>query len=186
VGLENADALAAIDTLTNKVIGMMPIGQAPQAVVYVPDAVPQGDGKASLVPLGVAGETTHLALGAVGKARGGAAPTSVALFEQGLSQVLQASVTGLQPKQPYVLALADNAAGKGKFDVLPKFMTNPAGSAIVNALGQIRQVVQADTGRNETRRYLVIAPLVDDRPGRRCRCNGPWFLLAPIKRSPCR
>ena len=165
VGLENADALAAIDTLTNKVIGTVPIGQAPQAVVYVPDAVPTGDGKANLVPLGVAGETTHLALGAVGQAKGGAAPTSVALFEQGLSQVLQASVTGLQPKQPYVLALADNAAGKGKLDVLAKFMTNPAGSAIVNALGQIRQVVQADAGGKETRRYLVIAPQDGDKPG---------------------
>jgi hypothetical protein len=35
-------------------------------------------------------------------------------------------------------------------------MTNPAGSAIVNALGPIRQVVQgqADAGR----RWLVIAP----------------------------
>ncbi len=28
------------------------------------------------------------------------APTSVSLFDQGLLQVLQASVTGLEPKQP--------------------------------------------------------------------------------------
>ena len=41
VGLENADALAAIDTLTNKVIATIPIGQAPQALVYVPGAVPE-------------------------------------------------------------------------------------------------------------------------------------------------
>jgi YVTN family beta-propeller protein len=40
VGLENADALAAIDTATNKVIATIPIGQAPQAIAYVPDAVP--------------------------------------------------------------------------------------------------------------------------------------------------
>ena len=44
VGLENADALAAIDTLTNKVIATIPIGQAPQALAYVPNAVPEGDG----------------------------------------------------------------------------------------------------------------------------------------------
>ena len=31
VGLENADALAAIDTATNRVIANVPIGQAPQA-----------------------------------------------------------------------------------------------------------------------------------------------------------
>ena len=44
VGLENADGLTAIDTLTNKVIATVPIGQAPQAVTYVPNAVPEGDG----------------------------------------------------------------------------------------------------------------------------------------------
>jgi hypothetical protein len=31
--------------------------------------------------------------------------TSVSLFDQGLAQVLQAAVTGLEPKQPYVLSL---------------------------------------------------------------------------------
>ena len=36
VGLENEDRIAAIDTLTNKVIATSPIGQAAQAVVYVP------------------------------------------------------------------------------------------------------------------------------------------------------
>src|SRR6202045_4995669 len=38
VGLENGDALEAIDTATNKVIGQIPIGQAPQAIAYVPNA----------------------------------------------------------------------------------------------------------------------------------------------------
>jgi YVTN family beta-propeller protein len=33
VGLENADALAAIDTLSNKVIATIPVGQAPQALL---------------------------------------------------------------------------------------------------------------------------------------------------------
>src|ERR1700681_4712295 len=59
VGLENADALAAIDTLTNKVIATIPIGQAPQAVNYVPNAVLEGDGTNGLQPLGLAGQTTH-------------------------------------------------------------------------------------------------------------------------------
>src|SRR5438445_10249942 len=40
VGLENEDKVAAIDTLKNEVIATSPIGQAPQALVYVPDAVP--------------------------------------------------------------------------------------------------------------------------------------------------
>ncbi|CAM5770848.1 hypothetical protein LMIY3S_03310 [Labrys miyagiensis] len=162
VGLENADALAAIDTATNKVIATIPIGQAPQAVNYVPDAVPEGDGRQNLQPLGIAGQTAHLQLNAVkgGKA---SAPTSVSLFDQGLAQVLQASVTGLEPKQSYVLALADKADGTGNVQPLASFMTNPAGAAIVNAVGPIRQIVQ---GEDKTpRRYLVILAGNDARTG---------------------
>src|SRR5262249_52471655 len=40
VGLENEGRIAAIDTLTNKAIATSPIGQAAQAVVYVPNAIP--------------------------------------------------------------------------------------------------------------------------------------------------
>jgi YVTN family beta-propeller protein len=62
VGLENADGMTAIDTLTNTVIATVPIGQGAQAVVYVPDAVPSGDGTQGLQPLGLAGEAAHLTL----------------------------------------------------------------------------------------------------------------------------
>src|SRR5437773_286358 len=55
VGLENADAVTAIDTLTNKVIATSSVGQAPQAIAYVPNAVPHGDGTQNLQPLGLAG-----------------------------------------------------------------------------------------------------------------------------------
>jgi YVTN family beta-propeller protein len=155
VGLENADAFTAIDTLTNKVIATVPIGQAPQAVAYVPNAVPEGDGTQNLQPLGLAGQAVHMALVPPGtKGAADKAPTSVSLFDQGLVQVLQASVTGLQPKQPYVLALSKQADGGGAIEPLQAFMTNPAGSAIVNALGPIRQVVQGEDKID--RRYLVI------------------------------
>jgi len=155
VGLENADALAAIDTATNTVIANTPIGQAPQAIAYVPNAAPNPDDRQNLQPLGVAGRVSHLALAAK-DAKDGQAPTSVSLFDQGLIQVLQASVTGLEPKHKYVLALADRADGGGSLQPLAAFMTNPAGSAIVNATGPIRQIVH-DPATSE-RRYLVIAP----------------------------
>ena len=71
-------------------------------------------------------------------------------------QVLEAAVTGLEPRKPYVLALANEPSGGGALESLQAFMTNPAGSAIVNAIGPIRQVVQ---GADEIpRRYLVIVP----------------------------
>jgi YVTN family beta-propeller protein len=158
VGLENADAVTAIDTMTNKVIATVPIGQAPQALVYVPNAVAEGDGKQGLQSLGVAGEATHLALAPLvaGKpsADAGKAPTSVTLFDQGLVQVVQAAVTGLEPRQAYVLALADDPTGKGAIESLAGFMTNPAGAAIVNSVGPIRQIVQAEA--KTPRRYLVL------------------------------
>ncbi|SAL04461.1 YVTN beta-propeller repeat-containing protein [Caballeronia arationis] len=169
VGLENADAMAAIDTLTNTVIANVPIGQAPQAVAYVPNAVPEGEGTQNTQPLGLAGQSTHLALISVGRAKpagAASAPTTVTLFDQGLVQVLQAAVTGLQPKQPYVLGFSDKSDGSGDVEPLANFNTNPAGAAIVNALGQIRQVVApgASTERDR-RRYLVIAPQVAGKPG---------------------
>lgn len=162
VGLENADALAAIDTLTNKVIATIPIGQAPQAVNYVPDAVPEGDGMQNLQPLGIAGQVAHLALHAPKASQGDVAPTSVSLFDQGLSQVLQASVTGLEPKKPYILALSTRADGSGDLQPLASFMTNPAGSAIVNAVGPIRQIVQSS--EKAERRYLVVTASGDKGP----------------------
>src|ERR1700730_8916240 len=176
VGLENEDRITAIDTLTNKVIATSPIGQAPQAVVYVPQAVPDtGTGNAAmsvmarrtpisaetegLQPLGIAGQTVQLWLVPPGQdatAGGAKAPTSVTLFDQGLVQVLEAAVPGLDPRKPYVLALATERCGGGALESLQGFMTNPAGSAIVNTIGPIRQVVQ---GADQIpRRYLVIVP----------------------------
>jgi DNA-binding beta-propeller fold protein YncE len=85
--------MVAIDTLTNQVIATVPIGQAPQAVAYVPNAVMEGDGTQNLQALDVAGRATHLTLvpaGAKGSSTANA-PTTVALFDQGLVQVLQVS-----------------------------------------------------------------------------------------------
>lgn len=155
VGLENADALTAIDTTTYKVVATIPIGQAPQAVAYVPGAVPQGDGMNGLQPLGIAGQAVHLQLKNVGAAKNTQPTTTVSLFEQGITQVLQASATGLEPKQPYLLALSSRADGSGELEPLTRFMTNPAGAAIVNAVGPIRQIV--DARHADERRYLVIA-----------------------------
>ena len=161
VGLENDDRLIAINTLTNQVVATIPIGQAPQAVIYVSDAVPTGAGTEGLQPLGVAGEAAHITLAAPG----GGEPTSVSLFDQGLIQVLQAAVTGLEPGKPYVLALARrrDGGGGGPLEPLAAFTTNPAGAAVVDAIGPIRQIVRASTPAE--RRYLVIAAGTPAQPG---------------------
>jgi YVTN family beta-propeller protein len=155
VGIENADTIAAIDTATNKVVAEIPVGQAPQAVVYVPNAVSDGDGRTGLQSLGLAAQAVHLQLQGSGAAESSPS-TSVSLFDQGLTQVLQAAVAGLEPRKPYVLALATRPDGTGEVEALASFMTNPAGSAVVNAVGPIRQVIRDASA--EQRRYLVIVP----------------------------
>jgi YVTN family beta-propeller protein len=170
VGLENADQLIAIDTLTNKVIASIPIGQAAQAVNYVSNAVPEGDGLQNLRPLGAAGDVVHLTLAPAGMAKS-EAPTSVSLFDQGLTQILEASVTGLIPKQSYVLALAARPDGSGSLEPLATFMTNPAGAAIVNAVGPIRQIVRGPAGAE--RRYLVIVSATGEKLGRPVQVQEP-------------
>jgi len=168
VGLELDDQVIAIDTLTNRVVGTAAVGQAPQALVYVPDAVPTGDGTQGLQPLGLAGQATHLGLAAK---PGGAAVTSVSLFDQGIVQVMQAAVTGLAPKQPYVMALASLPDGDGALEPLAAFTTNPAGAAIVNTVGPIRQVVH--DAAPATRRYLVIAAGTPDKLGSLAQVQTP-------------
>ena len=163
VGLENDDAMAVIDTLTNTVIATIPIGQAPQALAYVPDAVADGGGLQGLQPLGVAGQAAHFTLRSVGAEAAAKPPTSVTLFDQGLIQVLEAAVSGLEPGAPYVLALSDHPNGSGAPQALAAFKANPAGAAIVNAVGPIRQIVQSDAAT--PRRYLVIVHGTPEAPG---------------------
>jgi YVTN family beta-propeller protein len=180
VGLENEDKVAAIDTLKNEVIATSPIGQAPQALIYVPDAVPaasgannsamtrmmvvpEGLGTSNLQPLGVAGQSAQLWLAPPGAKKEEKSPTSVSLSDQGLVQVLEAAVTGLEPGKPYLLALATEPSGTGVLQPLQGFMTNPAGAAIVNAIGPIRQLVRGED--KIPRRYLVILPGTPDNHG---------------------
>jgi YVTN family beta-propeller protein len=190
VGLENDDQMIAIDTMTNEVIAAIPIGQAPQAVAYVPNAVPatnaggnnamsvmgdlaaQGTDEVGLRALGIAGQAAHLTMVPPGPDAivGAKPPTSVTLFDQGLVQVLEASITGLEPMRPYVLALATKIDGAGTLEPISSFMTNPAGSAIVNAVGPIRQVVRMSVS---PRLYLVIVTGSPAQLGRVVQMEAP-------------
>jgi YVTN family beta-propeller protein len=166
VGLENADAVAVIDTQSNVVLATIPVGQAPQGIAYVSAAVSQGDGMRNLEGLGVAAQKSVLSLlGAEGRPL-----TQVTLFDQGLVQVLQAAVTGLLPNQPYLLALASDPKG-GSLEPLAAFKANPAGAAIVNTVGPIRQVVQGTA--KDPRRFLVIASGTAAQPGERVQTQAP-------------
>jgi YVTN family beta-propeller protein len=158
VALENGTGINVIDTLTNKVEARISGGQSSQALVYVPNAVPSGDGLAHLEPLADSGMSAHLVMGSPGTSSQ-EAPTTVTLNNQGLIDLLQAAVTGLKPKVTYQLALTREREDPYRdFQPLTTFKTNPAGAAIVNTFGPLRHVVAGPPGQSE-RRYLVIVPV---------------------------
>jgi len=165
VALEQGTALAVIDTLTNRLIATVPIGEGTQALVFVPNAVRHGNGMHNLQPRGTGTGATQLVL-----VDAGARPaTHVTLFDQDFVQILQATVTGLQPKQPYVLGLSSDSKGTaGPLVPLVAFVANPAGAAIINAVGPIRQYL--DT---QPKRYLVITEGTPVKPGHPVQVEGP-------------
>jgi YVTN family beta-propeller protein len=159
VGLENQDAVAVIDTNTNTVLATIPVGQQPQALVYVSGAVPHGDGTAHLAPLGEAGVAAHLTMVAADAAdRHGHATVSV--NELGQMDLLEAAVSGLKPVHNYTLYLATslNAPFRNK-QALASFKTNVAGAQIVQALGPLREVLKVtnDPGSDHDQRFLLVA-----------------------------
>jgi YVTN family beta-propeller protein len=163
VGIENGDAVTAIDTATNSVIATVPNGQAAQALVYVSEAVPTGaSGRENLQPLGLAASAAHLVLAGPDSS----VSTTVSLFDQGITQVLQAAVAGLEPAKPYVLALTSGPDGTGEIEPLAQFMTNPAGAQVVNAVGPIRQIVDPQAPTRDQRRYLAILQWDNGKPGK--------------------
>src|SRR2546422_1769559 len=167
VGLENGEHAVAIDTLNNKVIANISIGQTTQALVYVPGAVPNGDGTANLMPLGVAGQALHIEMlppaGAGTNAR-----ATVAVNSLGVIDLLQIAVAGLEPGQEYQLFLVDSLTKPDASRIaLAKFTANPSGATVAQAIGPLRTVVGAAAGvagKQSERRYLVVTSTGSDQP----------------------
>ncbi len=161
VGLENQDAVVAIDTLTNTVLATIPVGQQPQALVYVPGAVPTGDGTANLMPLGDAGQAAHLALAAP-EGSSSPAQATVSVNALGLVDLLQIAASGLKPQQTYRLWLVTSrTAPYGQKEELAMFKTNVAGAQIAQVIGPFRQVLTArSAGPDEPAkpRFLLLTP----------------------------
>ena len=134
VALENGEHCVAIDTLTNKVLATIPIGQTSQELVYVPNAVPSGAGSENLVPLGLAANTARLHLQSVG----GAFPDaegSAAVNSLGLLDLVQVTAAGLAPQSQYQVYLAESSEPPfGKLEPLAILKTNPDGAGNTQAI----------------------------------------------------
>ena len=161
VALENGEHCVAIDTLTNKVITEIPIGQTTQALVYVPNAVPNGGGAENLMPLGLAANTARLHLQAVGPELPNA-QASVAVNSIGLLDLVQIAAAGLSPKSQYQVYLTDsNQEPFGKLEPLAVLKTNPDGAGAVQAIGPLKTLANDDPHAAAPRRFLIVADIND-------------------------
>jgi YVTN family beta-propeller protein len=159
VALENGEQATAIDTLTNKVIANIPIGQTTQALVYVPGAVPSGSGTDNLAPLGQAGNTARLELRAGGTAWPDA-QASVAVNSLGLLDLVQIAAKGLAPSAEYQVYLAPSPdASPAALEPLAVLRTNPDGAGIVQAIGPLKALAAA--AGEPSQRFLLVTDLKD-------------------------
>ncbi len=133
VGLENGDAVQAIDTVTNRIVATIPVGQLPQALVYVSGAVTSDAGNAELKPLGIATDALHLELVS---ANGSMARASVAINALGLIDNLQIAATGLIPGKKYKLTINGDHP-----EDLVVFAAGIGGVAIAQTLGPLKHAV---------------------------------------------
>ena len=162
VALENGETAVAIDTVSNKVIANIPIGQTTQALVYVPNAVPNGTGTDNLRPLGEAGNTARLHLAAAGISLPDA-QASVAVNSLGLLDLVQIAVEGLAPNTQYQVYLAESDhAPFGNLEPLAILKTNPDGAGIVQAIGPLKALAGSSSmSSTASRRFLVVTDIKD-------------------------
>lgn len=178
VGLQLSNAVAVIDTSTNRVLTTIDVGaEAPMALMYVPRAIPAKSSvstAANLVPAEAAkkaAQALHIELvptsSAGNSADKSAVLSSVTLNPQGpYSDSLEAAFTRLQPGQQYVLALTNNRDGSGDLEPLVSFVGGPDGAAGVAVLGPFRGMLLrggsgSSWGKKQSgqARFLAVATL---------------------------
>ena len=161
VALENGEHCVAIDTVNNKVIATIPIGQTTQALVYVPNAVPSGSGTENLMPLGAAANTARLHLEA-GETALPEAQASVAVNSLGLLDLVQIAAKGLAPRAQYQVYLAEsNRSPFGKLEPLAVLKTNPDGAGIVQTIGPLKVLAGNDPNSSGAQRFLIVTDMRD-------------------------
>jgi YVTN family beta-propeller protein len=130
VGLENGDGVDVIDTASDKVIAHVPIGQAPQALVYLSNAVTNGKGDSNLVPR-VNKDSVNVQL----KPTGNQGTGFVVVRNLGLVDSIEVFLFKLKPMTVY------NVFVSGEQEPIGSFRTTASGMANGTSIGPLRQVV---------------------------------------------
>jgi YVTN family beta-propeller protein len=158
VGLENGDAVDVIDTATQKRVARVPVGYVPQALVYVPNAVPKGEGKANLLP-----PTQMPTLNIRFKSsKADKAVGHVTIRALGEVDGLEVMVRDLTPNQEYGLYLVNSDSGTARAapssEMITALRTDVKGNGMGQATGTLREQLRNSTLTGGTRQQLAIAP----------------------------
>jgi YVTN family beta-propeller protein len=140
IGLENGDAVQAVDTAQNEIISTIPVGQLPQALVYVPDATMDDTGTANLKPLSPTTTALHVELVPPATAHSNA-HASVSINSLGLIDNLQIAATGLEAGKKYRLMLLGDGDPQG----LVVLNAGIGGAAIAQTLGPLKRIASTST-----------------------------------------
>lgn len=147
VGLENGDGVDVIDAESNKTVAHLGVGQAPQALVYVPGAASAGPGAENLTPLKKAPENVTLNLKAP---EGEMGAGQLVARNLGLIDIIEVSASKLKPDTPYALFV------EGHDDPLVAFKTNEKGAALASATGPVRAIGKAGAGEAKAAKFKVV------------------------------
>ena len=161
VWLQQGDGVVVIDTRTNAVVAEIPMGQSPQALVYVPDAVPTGHGTQNLIQPAVVRRPLEIALSAPDSLT--AAWGRVYVRSMGPIDGIDVSVRGLSPATSYTLYLRDGDESRMASDVaLATVLTDAkGGAALVEA---VSAAPLPDISESSGRRLVLVEGIVADGP----------------------
>jgi YVTN family beta-propeller protein len=151
VGLENGDAVDVIDTVANKVIARVPVGQAPQALVYVSKAADAEGSRSNLSPR-VNTDPINIAL----KPGTGGGAGFVVVRNLGVIDSLEVSLFKLKPQTVYSVYVS------GQTTPVASFKTNPKGMANGTAIGPLRQVSNTLSSTNAAPSKIIV--MEEDAP----------------------
>ena len=165
VGLENGDSAVAINTATNRVLGKIKVGQAPMALMYVPNAVPSG--VASTANLGQQLLDKPTLVRNLKPFTAGPAAGTMDLRSEGLVDLATFNLRALTPNTDYDIYLTNSTQAPYARDyALTTVHTDAKGNAMGQALGPIQRIVSGDShpaGKAFTR-VVVTSKMADSQP----------------------
>ncbi len=157
VGLEKSDAVDVIDTDQQQVIATVRIGQEPQALVYVANAVPDGDGRQNLKQQGL-GKRIVTRDEAVPGTEG---TVRVTVREVDTLDMIQVAARGLSPTAHFSVYLSDGTV----VQAVRQFTSTAQGTgdalAFTTFFGQFDRVVVLPEGTRPDPGLLHSVPVLE-------------------------